>query len=39
VQALESWRFVIRFFDGPAFSDLQQRAVAGLRSLHAPPPG
>jgi hypothetical protein len=39
VQALESWRFVIRFFDGPAFTDLQQRAVAGLRSLRAPPPG
>jgi hypothetical protein len=39
VQALGSWRFVIRFFDGPVFTDLQQRAVAGLRSLRAPPPG
>ncbi len=37
VEALELWRFVIRYFDGPAFAVFQRQAVAGTRSIGADP--
>ncbi len=33
VEATETWRSVVRRFDGPAFTAYRQRALAGLRAL------